>query len=63
MGRFAEHVHLQLEDEIVVVECGGPERGAGGGKLRGRQSLVSVLARGSCSNPVSLDSEVAGTNT
>jgi hypothetical protein len=27
-------VHLQLEDEIIVAECGGPERGAGGSELR-----------------------------
>jgi len=36
-GERAESVHLQLEDEIVVIECGGPERGAGGAELRGRQ--------------------------
>ena len=38
-----ESVHLQLEDEIVMVECGGPERGAAGVKLA-RDNPESSLA-------------------
>ena len=43
MGEGAEAVHLQLEDEIIMIECGRQEPGAGGSERRNRQSVVSVF--------------------